>query len=1050
MNRLIAWFASNRVAANIFVIVVAGAGLLTVFLGTRVELLPEIKPRLVTVTVPYPGASPEEAEQAICVRVEEAIQEIQGIRKLTSHASEGVGLVMVELEKGVSVPDVLDKVKSRVDGISTFPAEAEEPVVRDVPLEWHVASIAVSGRVDEAALKRFAERVRDDLQSLPGITHVRIAGARPYEIAIEVSEDDLRRHGLTFDEVARVVRTFSLDLPGGNVKTQTGEILVRTKGQAYRAPQFEAIPLLSRADGSRLLLGEVARVRDGFADVDLSMRFNGEPSLLLMIYRVGEQSALGVADAVKKYVEDSEKKLPEGIRLTLWEDWSGILKSRLDLLVRNARTGLILVFLTLALFLRPKLAVWVTIGIPVAFLGALWLMPWLDTTINLLSLFGFILVLGIVVDDAIVVSENIYRHRQAGVPGLEASIRGAREVFVPVVMAVMTNIFAFVPMLFLPGPNGDFARPIPIVVMLCLAFSLVEAFVALPAHLSTLGTAKPGRVLGRVYAAQDAVARGFEKFVEKVYRPLLGLSIRHRYVTLAVGASGLLLTAGLVMGGRTKFDFFPPVDADNVVASITLPQGTPVEVTEAAVARLERAAKTLREQVEREQGRPIFRHAQTTVGFQPMKMVQDPNWGANQAAFAGSHVGEVNIGLISTEERGPVSAAELGRRWNELVGPIPDAQELSFITSATRSGAPIHIELRSSDLETLPRAAQRLKEKLAQYPGVFDISDSYRAGQREVQVALKPSGEALGLTLADLARQVRQAFYGEEAQRIQRGRDDVRVMVRYPEEERRSLGNLTAMRIRGPGGVEAPFSEVAEVVYASGPATIQRRDRRRAVTVTADVDRSKANSNEILDELRRAFLPGLTAEYPGLAFSLEGQRRDQEEMMAALGKGTLIVLLLVYAFLAVTFRSYLQPAIIMLAIPFGIGGAIVAHFLLGMDLTMLSMIGMMALTGVVINDAIVMIDFINEARRRGLPLREAVLHAGPVRFRPIILTSLTTFAGLIPIMLEKSLQAQFLIPMAVSLAYGVMFSTLVTLFIVPAAYLALEDAKRPFRKQAAP
>ena len=1061
MNRVIAWFASNKVAANLFWIVVFAAGALTLLpllfgpkfraLSTmKVELLPEIKPRLITVTVPFPGASPEDVEEGICVRVEEAIHELQGIRKLTSQASEGVGVVMAEMESGVSIPDTLDKIKSRVDAISTFPAEAEEPVVRDVPLEWHVTSVAVSGRVDEATLKRYAERVRDDLQALPGVTQVRIAGARPYEVAIEVSEEALRRHELRFDDVARAVRTSSLDLPGGAVKTQGGEILVRTKGQAYRAPQFESIPLVTRPDGTRLSVGDVARVKDGFADVDLFSRFNGEPALLLMVYRVGDQSALDVADTVQKFVQDSAARGPEGLRLAVWSDLSRILRSRLDLLIENGVQGLILCFIPLALFLRPKLSFWVTFGIFVSVMGAVWMLPYFRVSINLLSLFGFILVTGILVDDAIVVSENIFRLRQEGVPPLEAAIRGAQQVILPLSLAVATNILAFIPMLDLPGPNGDFARAIPIVVILCLVFSVVECFVSLPAHLSHLGDPKESRGLwGRLGKGQDAVVRGLEWLVQRVYRPALTFAVSHRYVTLCVALSGLLLTAGLVAGGRVKFDFFPPIDADNVIISISLPQGTPGEATAEAVGRLERAAGRLREEVEGKEGRPVFRHVLTSVGAQPIRRIQDPNWGANPAAFAGSHLGEVNIELVPSEDRGNVPAADLARRWLELAGSIPDAQEINVTTSAANTGVAINIELRSSDLESLPRAARRLREQLEQFPGVFGVSDTWRAGQREVQVALKPSGEALGLTLADLGRQVRQAFYGEEAQRIQRGRDDVRVMVRYPDEERRSLGNLTAMRVRGTGGVEAPFTEVAEIVHATGPATIQRRDRRRAVTVTADVDRSKANANEVLDELRRSFLPALAADHPGLVYSFEGQRRDQEEMMKSLVKGTLIVLLLIYALLAVTFRSYVQPSLIMLSIPFGIGGAVVAHFFLGMNLTMLSMIGMMALTGVVVNDSIVIIDFVNEARRQGMPLREAILHAGPVRFRPILLTSSTTFLGLVPILSEKSLQAQFLIPMCVSLAYGVLFATTVTLFIVPAAYLAIEDVKGLFRKQAA-
>lgn len=1044
MNRFIAWCASNRVVATLFWVVVFGGGFLS--LSTmRVELFPQITPRLITVTVPYPGASPQEVEQAVCIRIEEAIHEVQGIRTITSHAYEGRGVVMAELESGVSVPDVLDRIKSQVDAIGTFPEEAEEPVVRDVPLELHVASVAVAGPVPEDVLKRFADRVRDELEDLPGVTRVRLAGARPYEVAIEVSEQALRKHGLALDDVARAVRRSSLDLPGGLLKTPGGEILVRAKGQAWTAAEFEDIPVVTLPDGTRLRLRDVARVRDGFEDVDLYARFDGEPALVLQVFRVGDQSALQVADAVKAYVERAAREAPEGLKVALWEDWAKVLRDRIDLLRRNGIQGLVLVFLTLAVFLRPRLAFWVTWGIFVSVLGAFWLMPLFGVSINLLSLFGFILVTGILVDDGIVVGENVYRLRREGVPPPEAAVRGAQEIVVPVLLAVATNIFAFIPMLHLPGANGDFAYPIPVVVILCLVFSLLECFISLPAHLSDLrDSAPPSGWCGWIPRAQDALARGLERFVQGVYRPVLDGAVRHRYVTLCAGAAGLLVVAGLVAGGRVKFDFFPPVDADNVVAGVTLPEGTPVEVTRGVVERLERAARRLKEQLEGERGGSIFRHTLSVVGMQPMRMAQDPSWGANPAAFSGSHVGEVNLQLVPAEERGEITAADVAARWRRLLGDLPDV-ELSFITSATHSGKPVFVELRAEDLPVLAMAADRLKERLGRYPGVYDLADSYQAGKPEVQMAINASGAALGLTQADLARQVRQALTGEEVQRFQRGRDDVRVMVRYPPEERRSIGNLLELRVRLPGGVEAPLSEVARVVYTAGPTSIQRRDRRRVVTVTADVDRAAANPNEIVRELERTALPELAAEFPGLSFSMEGEQRDQREMLEALLRGMAVVLLLIYAALAVNFRSYLQPSLIMLAIPFGLAGAVLAHLLLGMSLTLLSMIGMMALVGVVVNDGIVMIEFINEARRKGLCVREAVLQAGPLRFRPILLTSVTTFVGLVPIMSERSLQAQFLIPMAVSLAYGVLLAMAVTLLGIPAAYLAVEDVRRLLR-----
>lgn len=1064
MKGALAWFVSNGVAANLLMLVIIVGGLITVP-QIKEEVFPEFSIDIISISVPYPGAAPEEVEEAICARIEERIQSLTGIKRITSTASEGVGAVSVEVLEGINVREMLDDVKSRVDAIETFPEEAEKPVVQEMQIRRQVLNVAVSGDADERTLKRLGEQVRDEIASLPGITQVELANARPYEISIEVSEEALRRHGLTFDEVARAVRLGSLDLPGGSLKTEGGEILLRTKGQAYVGEEFTALVLLSRRDGTRLLLGDVARVVDGFAETDQSARFNGKPAVLVQVFRVGEQGAREVSEIVHEYVAASQSRMPEGIQLTIWQDDSRILNSRLQLLMRNGIQGLLLVVAILALFLRPSLAFWVSLGIPISFLGALLLMPTLDVSINLISLFAFIVVLGIVVDDAIVVGENIYSQYEKGKPGLRAAIDGSTEMLVPVVFAVLTTIAAFSPLLMLPGATGRFMKVIPLIVIATLVFSLVESLLILPTHLSHRKKKQAQGAGNLADRFQNAVSGSLRWVIYEIYKPLLSRAINWRYLTAAAGAVTLLLAVGLVGGGWIHFVYFPDVEADNVIAFLTMPQGTPAEATAAVAQRIERSAEILRKELDSEldgEAGSVFNYVMASVGEQPFRAAQNRQR-ADVGGFSASHLGEVNIELAPAEVRAqlvrkatgePITSTEIANRWRDLTGVVPDAVELTFTASLFSAGEPINVQLAGPHLDQLRTAAEELKRHLARYPGVSGISDSFRAGKQEIKLGIRPAAETLGLTMSDLARQVRQAFYGEEAQRIQRGREEVKVMVRYPAERRRSLGDLEDMRIRSPDGQEVPFSAVATSQLGRGFASINRVDRNRALNVTAEVDETKANANEILADLESSFLPRLVSGYPGLHFSLEGQQREQRDMMNGLGRGFVIALLLIYTLLAVPLKSYGQPLIIMFAIPFGLMGAVLGHLIMGLDLTILSMFGIVALTGVVVNDSLILVDYVNRSRRAGSLLSDAVLQGGVARFRPILLTSLTTFGGLTPLLLEKSLQAQFLIPMAVSLAFGVMFSTGVILLLVPVGYLILEDLSsvviRVFRKKELP
>ena len=1040
MNGMINWFARNSVAANLLMVFILCSGVIAAFSLTS-EVFPEISLDRISIDVPYLGAAPDEVEEAVCVRIEEAIVGVDGIKQITSTASEGTGSVIVELELGADPRRVLDDIKGRIDAIDTFPDETEKPIIRELVARSQVIDLAISGHVDEFALKAAAHRVRDELSALPEISQVEVTSARPYEISIEVSESTLRRYGLTFDDVATAVRRSSLDMPGGSVRSESGEILLRTIGQAYRGTEYENLVLLTRADGTRLLLGEVATVVDGFAETDQFARFDNDPTVLISVFRTGDQSALEIAGRVHEYVERTGQTLPEGITLTVWQDEAQMISAQLSLMLRNGFTGFVLVFLLLALFLDLRLAFWVSLGIPISFLGAIMLMPGLDVTVNFMSLFAFILVLGIVVDDAIIVGENIHTHQEHHGDGLRGSIEGAQEISTPVIFAVLTTVAAFTPLMFVPGMMGKIFRVIPLVVIPCLLFSLVESLGILPAHLSHM---TKRRRRGPWNRFQGVFTNGLKRFIQLVYKPSLELALRWRYLTAAVGVSTLVLTVGMVLGGWTSFHFFPSVEAPFMVASITMPQGSPVSATAEGVAKLERGAQRLRRALLEETGRDYFRHVFSSIGDQPMSSRQGGPVGPIRDMSA-SHVGEVTIELTPSLERA-YNSEQLGNRWREMTEPIPEAVDLNFNMSVMSPGEDVDVMLVGPDIDQLRAAADDVKARLGEFPGLYGITDSFRAGKQEMRLNIKPAAETLGLTLEDLGRQVRQAFYGEEAQRIQRGRDDIRVMVRYPADQRRSLGNLERMRIRTVDGGEVPFRQVAVVEPGRGFASIKRVDRNRAVNVTASVDENLTSGGAVVADLQARILPEVLAQYPGVVYVFEGIQAEQQDAIGGLQVGFAVALLVIFALLAIPLRSYIQPLVIMSAIPFGLVGAVWGHIIMGLDVTLMSMFGLVALTGVVVNDSLVLVIFINKKRALHENLDTAVREAGVSRFRPILLTSLTTFFGLVPLMLERSFDSAMVIPMAVSLAFGVLFATFITLVLVPTTYLIIEDVKQVFQK----
>ena len=1059
---ILAWFAQNHVAANLLMLLIIVGGIISLTTNT-VEMFPEMSVDMITIQVPYLGATPAEAEEGVCLRVEEAIAGLDGIKRIRSVGTEGLGMVVAELEEFADNREVLDDIKAKIDQITTFPKETEEPIIREETIRNHVITMVLYGDVPESSLKELAEQVRDDLTAMPNISQVDIAGVRRYEISIEVSEENLRRYGLSLSDVSTAVRNASLDLPGGSVKTVGGEILIRTKGQRYRGPEFEKIVVLTRPDGTELHLSDIATVVDGFEDSDKVSYFDGKRSVQLQVYRVGTQNLLDLVATVKQYIQDHKNTLPAGVSVSTWFDRSEFLRDRLALLIKNARYGLVLVFLVLALFLDLRLAFWTTMGIPISFMGAFWLMPHLDTSINMMSLFAFILALGIVVDDAIVVGENIFEYRQRGMSPVAAAIKGVQEMCAPVVMAVLTTIFAFMPLLYIYGIFGKFIRVIPIVVISVLSFSLIEALLILPAHLSGSRPLASERghigIIGRI---QRWAGKTLETFVENRFAPFVRFAVGWRYVTVSCAFLVLMIAVGYVGGGKIKFSLLPNVEAENVWASLSMPQGTEIAQTRKVVSQLEQAAERIGAKVDGERAElnnkslwkkgkgffggknddheSIFVHISTNIGEQPFS--RGDAGGPPTSSDSGSHAAEVNIQLIKGEKRGsPYSSEKIASMWRQEVGEIPGVSSLTFTSSLFHGGDAVYVEMSHRNFDKLLAAVNDLKQILTEYQGVFDISDTFEAGKLELKLSLKEAGRTLGLTWEDLARQVRQGFYGDEVQRVQRGRDDIRVMVRYPENQRTSLADVENMRIRLKDGTEIPFKEVANVEMGRGYATINRTDRRRVVSVTADVDQAVTSSNEVAGDLKDKVLPQLVTKYPGLTYDFEGEQRDQRDVARSLGTSTVIALMAIFGLLAVQFRSYIQPAIIMSAIPFGLVGALVGHIIMGFQLSILSIFGIVALTGIVVNDSLIMIDLINRERSEGVALIQIIHDSVTRRFRPIMLTTMTTFCGLVPMMLEKSLQARFLIPMAVSLAFGVLFATIITLILVPALYMILEDFK---------
>ncbi len=1022
-NGLIAWFSANSVAANLLMLFIIAGGIASVFF-IRVQIFPDFETRMIQTTMAYPGAAPEEVELAIVVPIEEALQDLTGISRVRSTAREGSGQVMLEILSGYDMAELLNEVKSRIDRITTFPNDVERPVVREIQMTQQVVNVAVYGDLDDRAMKNLAQNIRDELLILPEISQARIQGDRDYEIAIEVSENTLREYGLSMGEIASAIRASSVDVPGGAIRTDRGRIQLRTQEQAYTGVEYGNIVLRNNPDGSRLRIRDIAEVRDGFVETENFSRFDGNRSLNVEVLATPEQNVIDVDQAVQRYIESRRGSFPPGVNVESWGSNAFYLRAQLNMMLGNLAMGAFLVFLVLTTFLRLKIALWVMVGIPVSFLGAIWLMPMgpFPVDINMISLFGLILVLGIVVDDAIITAESVHSEVSKNGHSLDNVVAGTRRVAVPATFGVLTTIAAFAPMLLVGGQVAPFFEAIGMVVILCLFFSLIESKLILPAHLAhtRIGDSPPEqRNLLERY--QDRVAILLGRFIHGAYKPTLQLALRNRYATVALFLAALIISAGIIIGNLVRFEFFPNIPSDFIQASVEMNDGASFEERNAALTRMEQAVLTLNEAYPEEN---------------PVDHVM--------VFTSGDTGGMLLVELTKSEDR-TITAPEIEQRWRERVGSIPGTQELRFFSSTSAGGgSAINLRLTGADYGQLEMAANALEQRLSEYDGVFDVANSYSRGGDEIRLRLRPGAEQLGLDSSTLGTQVRQAFFGEEAQRILRGRDELRVMVRYPEAERRSVANLENMRIRTADGSEVPFSEVADFDIGEGFASISRIDRQRTVSVTADVDPQIAQSAAVVRDVMRNYIPELQESYPDVNFGLGGATQEQNELLLRIVLFFMAAMFLIYALLAIPLRSYVQPMIVMAVIPFGMIGALIGHIVFDTTLSMMSLFGLVALSGVIVNDSLIMVDFVNRGRREGMRLVDAVVGAGTARFRAILLTTLTTFLGLLPIMFETSLQAQLVIPMTLSLGFGIVFGTVLTLFLIPCLYMILHDLGERF------
>jgi multidrug efflux pump subunit AcrB len=1021
MNGPVTWFIKNPIAGNLLMVLLIIGGFASIpKLDKQFFPTPEINQ--IEIRMEFRGASPSEVEEQISVRIEEAVHDLNGIEELRSVSREGLAIVMVEVESDYPTQKLTNDINTRVDAIRTFPSDAERPTVTELTYRHQMGRVQIYGDLSEREMKQLGETLRDELVRQPWVSIVELQTARPYEVSIEVAEESLQRYQITFDQLANAVRRASINLPAGSVKRESGDLLIQTRGQAYDRADFESIVLRSDLSGQELLLSDVATIRDTFEDIDVDIEFNGQRSLGLNVYVTTSPDVILTTDTVKAWVAERSQTLPEGVSLEFWQDPSKSFKERVRTLVSNGLGGLVLVIVVLMLFLRPMLAFWVSVGIVVAYMGTLFVLPYTGQGLNMISLFAFLLTLGIVVDDAIIVGESVHSAQSRGLSGEHGALVGARQVVKPVVFAVISTMVFFAPMFFLPGEWGPASMGIPVVVCLALAFSLIESLLILPSHLAHMKPepdTPPTSWLGRT---RRACADGLSWFANDRYRPFLEKCLRNHAMVGGFFLVMLCLSLALFGGGYLKSAFFPRVNSDFVVGNIEMPQGGAFSDTQAMRDRMINAAEEIK------------------ASYNTQPRFAETGAIDNILGVAGGN----KIDLVMQTVSDDLDTEEVAKRLRERLGDLSEAKDVRFDFTIRDPGKPITLQFASDSIADLELLAGEVRSSLERYPGVFDISDSFDAPLEELVLSLKPAAENLGITLADVATQIRQAFYGEEVQRIPRDGEDVRVMVRYPESERRAIANINSMYIRTSSGREVPFSTVATYRVETGYQSIERVNRLRTLEVAADVADDGAPPRAIVESILQNDGPMWLQMYPGLSINMDGELQEEIEFQQAMVYLGMLSMLVIFGLMAIAFKSYWQPFLVLTAVPFGLMGAIFGHWMLGWQVSMFSIMGVIACAGVVVNDNLVLIDRINNLRAEGMDLESALLQGATDRFRPIILTSVTTFVGLVPIMLETSVQAQFLIPMVVSLSFGVMFATGVTLVLVPALYLLGDDLGRLF------
>ncbi|WP_318421818.1 efflux RND transporter permease subunit [Photobacterium leiognathi] len=1019
---LIAWFAHNHVAANLLMLVVMLGGLFSISLINK-EIFPAFALNRIMISASYPGASPEDIEQSINVKIEQSLDNVKNIKRIQSVASQGSASLTLELESEADLEQVLDDVKQQIEAISTFPVNMETPLVKRAEFTSNVVFISLYGNLNERQLKEYAKQVRDDILQQTDASDVVVSGVKDYEIAIDVSENALRKYGLTFEQVAQVVQQRSIDLPGGMIKAKDGDLLVRTNGQLYNGDGFSSIVLQTRPDGSRLYLSDVATIADGFIEDRILNRFNRERAAVIQVRNLTDEDATKIAEQVGKYIEQAQTKLPTGVYLDSWGDMSHYLEGRLNMMLSNMFYGGILVFIILALFLDIRVAFWVILGIPFCFLGTLLFMPTplVAVSINLISLFGFILVLGIVVDDAIVVGESVYSEVEAKGQSIDNVIAGAKKVAIPATFGVLTTMAAFIPMLISDAPRTEFFKAIAWVVLLCLTFSLIESKLILPAHLARARLAQGKSRTNALSRLKQRFNLAVDRFINQGYRRFISVCIVHRYSVLATFSGILMLAIALVVSGQLRWVFFPNLPSDYIQVNVDMNISSSDENNAKVAAQIEEALYQTDAEIFQVLGVHVVKHT-----FINMENRQD--------LFV--------LAELHKTETLPITSFEILKQWQAQLPPLVGVKNITFEASIGRKQTDVQFSLKGDDLAQLAQASKAMQQLLYQYDGTLNIKDDLSSPTPEVKLQLTKAGEALGLSLASLASQVRHAFYGYEVQRVLRNNEEVKVMVRYPQQERSTIGYLENMKVILPNGHFVPFTEVAKANIESSYTSINRVDRKRSVIVSANVDKSQTSPSDIYNDILENKLDQLRQAFPSVKFALDGRAKDEKNTKGSLIRDSILALITIFALMAIPLRSYSQPLIIMSVIPFGIIGAIAGHYLAGLTLNLLSVFGILALAGVVVNDSLVLVSFINRALKQGVPLEQAVVNAGCSRFRAIVLTSLTTFFGLAPILLEDSLQAQIVIPMATSLAFGILFATVVTLLLVPSLYLILADIKR--------